>query len=59
MPMQLQREDGLFLTLLLILAAASWALLIWQAGMMTGMGLTMGLGIGVFLAIWVDRKSVV
>ena len=37
---QLQREQVLFLTLLLILAAASWAPLIWQARMMNGMGLT-------------------
>jgi predicted metal-binding membrane protein len=53
MQMQLQREHMLFLAPLLVLAAASWALLIWQAEMMNGMGLTMGMGIGVFLAIWV------
>ncbi len=53
MQMQLQREHVLFLAPLLVLAAASWALLIWQAGMMKGMGLTMGMGIGVFLAVWV------
>ena len=51
--MQVQREDVLVLAPLLILAAAAWALLIWQAGMMTGMGLTMGMGIGWFLAVWV------
>jgi predicted metal-binding membrane protein len=49
----MQREHVLFLAPLLILAAASWALLIWQAGMMTGMGLTMGMGIALFLAVWV------
>jgi predicted metal-binding membrane protein len=45
--MHLQREYVLFLAPLLILAAASWALLTWQAGMMNGMG------IGLFLAVWV------
>src|SRR5438132_8227223 len=53
MHMHMQREHVLFLAPLLILAAASWALLIWQAGMMTGMGLTMGMGIALFLAVWV------
>jgi len=51
--MQLRREYVLVLAPRLPLAAASWAVLIWQAGMMNGMGLTMGLGIGVFLAVWV------
>lgn len=53
--MSVQREDRLFLAQLLILAAASWAMLIWQASMMKrmGMGLTMGMGAGLFLAIWV------
>ncbi len=53
--MSLRREHPLFLTLLLILAAASWVMLIWQASMMKsmGMGLTMGMGATVFLAIWV------
>src|SRR5437870_3686813 len=53
MHLHLQREYVLFLAPLLILAAASWALLTWQAGMMNGMGLTMGMGIGLFLAVWV------
>jgi hypothetical protein len=55
MHMQLQRKHGLFLTLLLILAAVSWALLIWlsRTAMTMGMGLTMGMGAGLFLAIWV------
>ena len=51
----LQRERTLILALLLILAAASWEILIWQSrtanGM--GMGLTMGMGAALFLAIWV------
>jgi predicted metal-binding membrane protein len=53
--MSLQRDHPLFLALLLILAAASWVILIWQSSMMKsmGMGLTMGMGATVFLAIWV------
>ena len=53
--MSLQREYRLFLALLLILAAASWTILIWQSSMMKsmGMGLTMGMGAALFLAIWV------
>src|SRR2546421_4145764 len=53
--MSLQREHPLFLALLLILAAASWVILIWQSSMMNsmGMGLTMGMGATLFLAIWV------
>jgi predicted metal-binding membrane protein len=50
-----QRERPLILALLLILAAASWALLIWQSrtAQTMGMGLTMGMGAALFLAIWV------
>ena len=53
--MSLQRERTFILALLLILAAASWAVLIWQSSMMKSMsmGLTMGMGATVFLAIWV------
>lgn len=53
--MSLQRERPFILVLLLILAAASWAILIWQTSMMKsmGMGLTMGMGAALFLAIWV------
>jgi predicted metal-binding membrane protein len=51
--MHVQREHVLVLAPRLPLAAASWVVLIWQAGMMAGMGLTMELGIGVFLAVWV------
>jgi predicted metal-binding membrane protein len=51
------RERKLILGLLLILAAASWALLIWQSAAMNsqamGMGLTMGMSTGLFIAIWV------
>src|SRR2546423_15323995 len=52
--MSLQRERTFILALLLILAAASWAVLIWQARMMKsmGMGLTMGMGAALFLATW-------
>jgi len=55
MHMQLQREQVLFLALLLILAAASWALLIWlsRTVLTMSMGLTMGMGAALFLAIWV------
>jgi predicted metal-binding membrane protein len=53
--MSLRRERPLLLALLLILAVASWALLIWQSRTATGMGmgLTMGMGAAFFLAIWV------
>src|SRR5260370_30316372 len=53
--MSLQRERTFILALLLILAAASWAVLIWQSSMMKSMdmGLTMGMGATSFLAIWV------
>ena len=56
-PYPLPRERKLILSLLLLLAAASWALLIWQAAAMNsqamGMGLTMGMSAGLFIAIWV------
>jgi len=53
--MSLQRERTFILALQLILATASWAVLIWQSSMMKsmGMGLTMGMGAMLFLAIWV------
>ncbi len=53
--MSLQRERTFILALLLILAAASWVMLIWQSRMMKSMGmdLTMGMGATLFLAIWV------
>jgi len=53
--MTLQRERNIILVLLLVLAAASWAILIWQSAMMNNqaMGLTMGMGAALFLSIWV------
>jgi predicted metal-binding membrane protein len=57
--MSLQRERTFILALLLVLAAASWAILIWQSRTAQGMGggtsggLTMGMGAALFLAIWV------
>jgi predicted metal-binding membrane protein len=53
--MSLRRERTLILALLLILAAASWAILVWQSRTASGMdmGLTMGMGAASFLAIWV------
>jgi predicted metal-binding membrane protein len=49
----LPRERNLILAVLLILAAASWAILVWQAGSMSMMGLTMGMSAPLFLAIWI------
>src|SRR6266852_9721238 len=53
--MTIRRERNVILAVLLILAAASWALLIWQSAMMNNqaMGLTMGMGAVLFLSIWV------
>jgi len=50
----LQRERNLILGLLLVLAAAAWAILIWQSQMMDDedMGLTMGMNAPLFIAIW-------
>ena len=39
--MSLQRECTFILALLLILAGASWAVLIWQSSMMKSMGLAL------------------
>ncbi len=47
------RERNLILASLLIFAAAAWAILIWQSSGMQTMGLTMGMGAPLFLAIWV------
>jgi len=51
----LTRVRNLILVTLLLLAAGSWALLIWQVAIVQQpmMGLTMGLGAPLFLAIWV------
>ena len=50
------RERKLILGLLLILAAASWVVLIWQSVAMNsqsmGMDLTMGMSVVLFIAIW-------
>lgn len=50
----LQRERNLILGILLVLAAAAWAVLIWQSQMMDDddMGLTMGMSAPLFIAIW-------
>jgi predicted metal-binding membrane protein len=50
----LQRERNLILGTLILLAAAAWAVLIWQSLMMDDedMGLTMGMGAPLFIAIW-------
>src|SRR5215469_7055512 len=52
--MSLQRER-IFILTLLVLVAASWAILIWQSRTAQGMGggLTMGMGAALFLALWV------
>lgn len=50
----LPRERNLILGALLVLAAAAWALLVWQAGVMDeDMTLTMGMAAPLFLAIWI------
>ena len=50
----LAREQGLVLASLLVLAAAGWAVLVWQRTMMDEeMGLTMGMGVVLFIALWV------
>jgi len=50
----LARERNLILASLLVLAAAAWAVLVWQSQMMDdeAMGLTMGMGAPLFIAIW-------
>ena len=53
--MRLRQEHILILAPLLILAAASWSILVWQSRTASGMsmGLTMGMGAALFLAIWI------
>jgi len=53
--MTIRRERNVILAVLLVLAAASWVLLIWQSAMMNNqiMGPTMGMGAALFLSIWV------
>jgi len=51
----LPRERNLILASLLVLAAAAWALLVWQASADDGqmaMGLTMGMAAPLFVAMW-------
>lgn len=50
----LLRERSLILGTLLLLAAAAWAVLIWQSRMVDDedMGLTMGMSASLFIAIW-------
>ena len=49
----LPRERNLILGSLLVLAAAAWALLIWQATMMDDdISLTMGMSAPLFIALW-------
>ncbi len=54
-PIPLMRERHLILIMLLGLSAAAWALMLWQAATMraSAMGMTMGIGVVLFLAIWV------
>ena len=50
----LLRERNVILASLLLLAAAAWALLVWQWATSAGdMSLTMGMGAPIFIAIWV------
>jgi len=50
----LQRERYLILGGLLVLSALAWVFLIWQSSMMSNqMGLTMGMGALLFIAIWI------
>jgi predicted metal-binding membrane protein len=51
----LQRERYLILGGLLILSALAWIFLFWQSSMMSNqaMGLTMGMGALLFIAIWI------
>ncbi len=50
----LPRERNVILASLLVLAAAGWAILIWQSALMDDeMGLTMGMGAPLFVAMWV------
>jgi predicted metal-binding membrane protein len=51
----LTRERNLILATLLALAGIAWAILIWQASIMDedDMGLTMGMGAPLFIALWI------
>src|SRR5579884_974809 len=51
----LARERNLILAALILLAAAGWGVMLWQAAAMGGMpmGLTMGMSAPLFLATWI------
>src|SRR3990172_8132265 len=51
----LARERNLILALLLVLAGGAWAILAWQSAAMDSMamGLTMGMGAPLFIAVWI------
>lgn len=53
------RERNLILASLLVLATAAWALLVWQSvtADSSAMGLTMGMGAPLFIAIWVAMMA--
>jgi predicted metal-binding membrane protein len=54
----LRREFALILAALLGLSALSWGVLIWQAtGMGKAEGLTMGMDLALFLAIWTEMMA--
>jgi predicted metal-binding membrane protein len=60
----LKRERNLMLAVLLVLAAAAWTILVWQsfalggaAGTGTASILTMGMGVAIFLAMWVSMMA--
>jgi len=60
----LKRERNLLLGVLLVLASAAWAILIWQSSTMgSGSGggtasiLTMGMGVAIFLAMWIAMMA--
>jgi predicted metal-binding membrane protein len=50
---RLRRQRNVVLASLLVLAAACWLVVLRQAGMTQGMGLTMGLALPLFLLAWV------
>ncbi len=55
----LPRERNLILAALLVLAAVAWGVLVWQARTTGGdaMGLTMGMGAPLFIAIWIAMMA--
>lgn len=51
--MRLRREHTFNLALLLILATASWIILIWQTRTASGMAMALPMGASLFLVLWV------